>query len=254
MRFLHGAAQHIGARRSQEDSFGFSDPTDREHLAHAGFLAVLCDGMGGMKHGARASQTAVAAFLEAYKSKTPEETIHDALHRSVKETNAKVLAVAAELGATEGMGTTLIAAVLHKGLLYHVSVGDSGLFHFTQRRLRLLNRHHVFGRLLDQAVARGVITEEAAREHPERDALTSFIGVEPLEEIDLSADPLRLSAGDSILIASDGLFNTLSILEIRNALEGDPRRWPSALVSKTIEKGNEYQDNVTVLTIHLLSQ
>ena len=254
MRFLHASAQYIGARQSQEDSFGFSDADDQAFLAHAGFLAVLCDGMGGMKHGGEASRNAVDAFLKAYQAKKLEETIPAALQRSVRETNAQVVELARQLGAVEGIGTTLIATVLHKSFLYYISVGDSGLFHLSRGTLRLMNHPHVFGRFLDQAVARGVMTEQAALEHPERDALTSFIGAEPLEEIDANPDPLRLSPGDTILLASDGLFNTLSVMEIRKVMEGDPRKWPDLLIARTRDKENEFQDNVTVVTLSLLSQ
>jgi serine/threonine protein phosphatase PrpC len=257
MRFFHASAQHIGARRSQEDSFGFSGSDDPAFLGHGGFLAVLCDGMGGMEHGAEASRNAVDAFLQAYRTKERDETIPTALQRSVRETNAEVLDLGRRLGATEGIGTTLIAAVLHKSFLYYVSVGDSGLFHLargSRGTLRRINRPHVFSTFLEQAVARGILTEQAALEHPERDALTSFIGAEPLDEIDCSADPLRLSAGDTILLASDGLFNTLSSMEIRRAMEGDPRNWPDLLVARTLERKNEYQDNITALTLTLLSQ
>jgi protein phosphatase len=254
MRFLHASAQHIGARRSQEDSFGFSGADDPSFLAHAGFLAVLCDGMGGMEHGGEASSNAVTAFLKAYGTKQADESIPAALQRSVRDTNAQVVELARKLGATEGIGTTLIATVLHKGLLYYISVGDSGLFHLSRGILRLINHPHVFAAFLDKAVERGVMTEQAALEHPERDALTSFIGADPLEEVDSSADPLRLSSGDTILLASDGLFNTLSAMEIRKAMEGDPRKWPELLVARALDKQNEFQDNVTVLTLTLLSQ
>ncbi len=66
MRYLPAHAQHIGARHYQQDSLGLADPEDHAFLAHGGFLAVLCDGMGGMEHGDVASQTAVRAILDAY--------------------------------------------------------------------------------------------------------------------------------------------------------------------------------------------
>lgn len=148
-----------------------------------------------MEHGGEASSNAVAVFLQAYGTKTADETIPAALQRSVRETNAQVVELARQLGATEGIGTTLIGTVLHKGLLHYISVGDSGLFHLSRGTLRLINHPHVFATFLDKAVERGVMTEQAALEHPERDALTSFIGADPLEEVDSNADPLRLSSG-----------------------------------------------------------
>jgi protein phosphatase len=128
MRFLPGNAQHIGARHSQQDSFGFSDPSNAAFTGHGGFLAIVCDGMGGMEFGDEASRTAVKTFLEAYARKTPEENIPEALERSVREANTQVVELAARLGMKDGVGTTLVAAALHKNSMYYISVGDSGLF------------------------------------------------------------------------------------------------------------------------------
>src|SRR5258708_31727993 len=129
MRFLPGNAQHIGARHSQQDSFGFADPDDQAFISHGGFLAVVCDGMGGMEHGDAASRAAVKAFLDAYQRKTPEESIPAALERAVRVANDQVVALAQSLGMSEGVGTTLVAAALLDTSMYFISVGDSGLFH-----------------------------------------------------------------------------------------------------------------------------
>ena len=249
MRFLPGNAQHIGARHSQQDSFGFADPEDREFIEHAGFLAIVCDGMGGMEYGDAASRTAVRAFLDAYQRKTPEETIPDALVRSVHEANDQVLTLAASLGLVEGIGTTLVAAALHDTSLYFVSVGDSGLFHVSHGEMRTINRPHIFANVLDAAVARGTMSHEDAMNHPERESLTSYIGAQRLEEIDRNVDPLPLGEDDVILLASDGLFKTLDAEEMVACCTGHPQKWPEALVERTIAKKREYQDNVTVLSV-----
>ena len=249
MRYLPAHAQHIGARHYQQDSLGLADPEDQAFLAHGGYLAVLCDGMGGMEHGDIASQTAIRATLDAYALKTPEESIPAALERSAREANERVIEAALNLGLKEGVGTTLVAAVLHSGFLYFISVGDSAVFHIRDGVLHMVNRPHVFANLLDQAADRGQISRSEAAQHPERESLTSFIGIHTLEEIDHNLEPWPVSEGDTILLASDGMFKTLDPEEIQACLTGHPQSWPQILIDRTLAKGNPGQDNVTVVSV-----
>jgi protein phosphatase len=249
MRYLPAHAQHIGSRSYQQDFFGFADPEEESFLAHAGFLAVLCDGMGGMQHGDVASQTAVRTVLDAYAQKVPEETIPEALERSVRAANERVIEAAADLGLKDGVGTTLVAAVVHDASLYYFSVGDSGLFHIRDGQFQMVNRPHVFSNLLDQAAAMGKISRAEAEQHPERDSLTSFIGIPVLEEVDRNTEAWPMGEGDTILLASDGLFKTLEPVDIVNSLRGHPQSWPTALVERTLAQEHPGQDNVTVLSV-----
>jgi serine/threonine protein phosphatase PrpC len=253
IRYLHGNAQHIGSRRQQQDSFGFSDPETEAFQAHGGFLAVVCDGMGGMEHGDIASQTAVRAVIEAYGRKTPGESIPQALERSVYHANERVWAAAASLGVAEGAGTTLVAAVLHETSLYYISVGDSALFHLSKGSLRMVNRPHVYANVLEEAVASGSLSREAAASHPDREALTSFIGVQALAEVDRNTEPWPVGDGETILLATDGMFKTLDPVEMRSCLGGHPQSWPAALVKRALDKRQEGQDNVTVVSVTLQS-
>jgi serine/threonine protein phosphatase PrpC len=250
-RYLSGEAQNIGSRQYQQDCYGFSDANDVKFLEHGGLLAVLCDGMGGMERGDLASQTAVRAVLDAYSLKRPGETIPDALVRSMHEANRRVLAISQELGRTEGVGTTLVAAVVHDSGMHFLSVGDSGLFLASGGQLQMLNRPHVFANVLDQAVTRGTMSREQAENHPERESLTSFIGIQALHEIDRNTEPCLLHQGDTILLASDGMFKTLRMDEILASLAGHPQSWPSLLVARTLAKRAPSQDNVTVISVTL---
>jgi serine/threonine protein phosphatase PrpC len=249
MRYLPSHAQHIGSRHYQQDSVGFADPGEESFLAHGGFLSVLCDGMGGMEHGDVASQTAVRAILDAYASKTPEESIPAALERGAREANRRVIEAARRLGFHEGVGTTLVAAVIHERSLYFLSVGDSAVFHVHNGQARMVNRPHVFANLLDAAVASGQISRAEAEQHPERESLTSFIGIHVLEEIDHNTEAWPLAPGDTVLLASDGMFKTLDPAGISECLAGHPQSWPRALVERTLARQMPGQDNVTVVSI-----
>jgi protein phosphatase len=250
MNYVLGHAQHQGDRGSQQDAFGFIEPSDPAFEAHAGKLVIVADGMGGMEHGDIASQTAVQCFLDSYRKKTPEEPIPAALERALLSANQAVVDFAQQAGCQDGTGTTFIAAVLHGDRLHWISVGDSHLYLFRNRKLHLLSHPHVFANLLARAVAAGHLSQEEANRHPERESLTSYIGSSHLEEIDRHAG-YALQPGDSLILASDGLFKTLSEDEIVANLTGDPQTWAPRLVERTIARRRPQQDNVTVVTVTL---
>src|SRR5580698_5519707 len=123
MKFSAGNAQDIGAREEQQDSFGFSDPSDKAFVRHGGFLGVVADGMGGLSNGREAGAAAVRSFLAAYQAKPASESVADALSRSVGEANQAVRQIV-QNGSAHDAGTTLAAAVVLDSELYWIAVGD----------------------------------------------------------------------------------------------------------------------------------
>lgn len=250
MPYAFGNAQHIGLREQQQDSFGFSDPSDESFCAHAGFLAVVADGMGGMQHGDLASRSAVRAFLQAYQRKHADETIADALWRSLYEASSSVASIQAGLAGGNELGTTLTAAVLYEEQLHWISVGDSGLFLFREGEWTQLNTAHVYARELAARAQTGEITAEQAANDPQRDALTSYLGGE-MGEVDRTVRPFPLQDGDIVLLASDGLFKTLDFDEMSGAMMGSLQERCEALIRRTLAKGSPAQDNVTAVALAL---
>ena len=116
---------------------------------------------------------AVRAILDAYAQKLSTESIPAALERAARAANERVIAAALDLGLKEGVGTTLVAAVLHNDYLYFVSVGDSAIYHVRGGDIHMVNRPHVFANLLDQAADRGQISRSEAAQHPERAGATN---------------------------------------------------------------------------------
>ena len=250
MQFVAGHAQHIGARGEQQDAFGFANWTDEHFVAHAGFAAVLADGMGGMVDGQVASTTGVRVFFESYRLKAEQESIGHALVRALGDANAAVYAHSQRLGAPGQVGSTFIACVLHAANLYWISVGDSALYIFRENSLYVLNTSHTYGQYLDQAAADGKITVAEALQDTQREALTSYLGIDSLTNFDLGERPVSLQPGDRILLATDGLFKTLSSLEIAGVLSREePLAAADRLVELTLGKGRMHQDNVTVICI-----
>lgn len=250
MQLFLSSAQHIGARSEQQDSFAIFHAPDDAFAAHGGVLVVVADGMGGLAHGALASRIAVEEFVKAYRLKQAEETISDALMRSVAAANAKVHRAACEKEAAGDMGTTLVAGVFHGADFFWISVGDSGIFISSSgMQLLPLNTPHTLGAFLSQQAAKGVVDPEIAKSHPDREALTSFLGLEQIAQIDRNTDPLRLNQGDVVLFASDGLFKFLQAKNIQDGLHGEASTFSDRLVRQTTALGHAHQDNITVVTV-----
>ncbi|MEZ5351875.1 MAG: protein phosphatase 2C domain-containing protein [Bryobacteraceae bacterium] len=247
MTYIFGNAQNMGARAQQQDSFCFSNPQDHALASHGGILAVLADGMGGLSHGDAAAHTATATFLAAYSRKTHDEPIPQALERSLLEANAAVHSLARQYAADGELGTTLVAAVLHGNQLHWISVGDSAILLRRGDQLAQLNTPHIYAVMLDARVAAGQITPGAALADPQREALTSHVGLEQIPHIDRTARPLPLDPGDMVLLASDGLFKTLASDEMLAVMQGTPQQQCDRLVEETIARRLENQDNVTVM-------
>ncbi len=244
-----GNAQHIGERAQQQDAFGFSDPENRDFVAKYGILAVVADGMGGMELGAEASNAAVKAFLAGYHDQGAEGSIMQRLNRALGKANRAVLELAGDADKEGAVGTTLAAAVFHDKDLYWLSVGDSRIYRIRDQELTLLTRDHVYRHELEKEVAEGKITQEEADQHPDRHALTSYLGLPKLIAVDQCEEPHSLQAGDRVLLCSDGLYGSLLEAEMLQSLDQDAQTAAEALVRCALEKGKRHQDNITVMII-----
>lgn len=242
-------AQHQGARGEQQDAFAFSDPNDRDR-SHAGFLAIVADGMGGMLLGRESATLAVSTFLEAYCAKQEGEPVADALLRSLLRTNDAVKGMAAQAGHLGSAGTTLIAAVIQEEKMYWTSVGDSRIYIVGENGIRQVTADHTLETRLRRLAEKGHLDPAEIEANPQREALTSFIGIEELREIDGCGPPAELRAGDRVLLCSDGLYKTLTGGEILEIALGSPSRGIAEnLVRRALAKKKPGQDNITVAVL-----
>ena len=255
-----GASQIVGARERQEDCFAVLRSPELSFAGHAGQIAIVADGMGGMAHGEAASHAAIAAFLEAWQAKPACETIPEALARALRQANGAVVCVAATCGVEGEMGSTLVAAVVREDQLHWVSAGDSLLLLVRDGEITQLNTPHTFAEELDARVSRGEIADVDAAADEQRSALTSFLGQPHPIHVDRTHRAFPLLAGDLVLIASDGLSNALTEEEILNRLDsagegpnGGPnaQKLADALTVAVDGKRLSGQDNTTVVALLL---
>ena len=236
-----------GNRNSQQDFAAIMEKKDE-------LLAVVCDGMGGLNGGERASQAAVSSLTEAYR-RQETEVDGDFLQEEALTADEKVAKLKNEKGDYLRAGTTMAAVVVKKGCFECLSVGDSRIYLLRNGRLHQISVDHNYKEQLNEDRYHGKITEEFYQREvhgSKAEALTSYIGMNGLKRIGRSDEKELLQESDQILICSDGLYKSLSFEQIEammcdNAV--DMTVSSRRLIRMALEQAIKKQDNTTAILI-----
>lgn len=254
---LAAAVSEIGRRAEQQDSYWISGMEDTRQKTsfvqvHADddCLAIVADGMGGMKNGGQISRIVTNEMKEAFFFQhRPEEPL-DFLQNALWRVNERVNAY---LDEHDDGGSTIIAAYIRERKLYYLSVGDSRVCLICHGSMKKLNVEHNFGNELDDLARSGLISEEEARQNKQRAALTSYIGMGDISKVDGNSEPIPLKKGDCVLLMTDGVFGTLSDEEILKCAREKDCRKIVAEIRRMVEKhGKPKQDNYSAIAIQIL--
>lgn len=184
-----------------------------EQLDKNTVLCIVCDGMGGAKSGNVASNLAVDVFVQevrrTWHSGMDPEAVDQMLEGAVKLANFTVFDQAQQFEEFNGMGTTLVAALIQGMQVTIVNVGDSRAYRVNKDGVRLLTTDHS---VVQMMVDRGELTPERARTYPGKNYITRAIGTEAVVMCDMFH--LDVDRGDSLLLCSDGLSNMMDDQEI----------------------------------------
>lgn len=237
-----GNDQIIGARHEQQDSFA-------TYQDERGIITVLADGMGGYSNGRFASSFVVKNIISEFKESNKLFIKKNFLYDAVFSSNRKLLKLADGLKT----GTTIAVAIIDGDDLYWVSVGDSEIAVFREGELISLNKKQNLEELLKEKYHEGKINKEQLLKNPLKKRLTSFLGYESLkkENIDISERPFKLMSQDRVLLCSDGVYKSLSELELEKVIKRNNKPQKAAEeITETINKKNDLkQDNATIIII-----
>ena len=246
--FKFGNAQHIGTRKQQEDSFGFSDLSDAELLSRRGICAVLSDGMGGLSSGREVSELTVLRTLEFFKTMSDKEPVCLQMKVFASKLCEQVFDLYGKDGRA-GAGATLVAVFIYGNSLYWCTAGDSRLYLFRGGRLYQMNEDHDYKNTLLGRYIRGEGSFEEAVSHPQKDALTSYIGCPLMEETDVSRFGFVLQNGDKILMVTDGVYHALTEEEMAGRMRKDPQEACRRMIMDAVSKNLPGQDNMTAMAV-----
>jgi serine/threonine protein phosphatase PrpC len=218
---------------------------DKAGAAPEMYLFVLCDGMGGLEAGERASALAVETVLAevGIASKTAQPSA-EGLSAAIEHANEKIFKLAHDSGLKAGMGSTIVAVQFHGERAIIAHVGDSRVYRLRRAEFSQVTDDHSF---VAEQVRRGILTPEEASRSQLQNILIRALGVEPT--VLVTATEELLLDGDTFLLCSDGLTRELSDSQIAGVLgEADSAQDAvDTLVRLANEAGGE--DNITAIVI-----
>lgn len=203
---------------------------------------AVADGMGGHAVGDVASQMIVDA-LEKVDDIEKLSDFVDAVEQAIIGVNNDIIAYAERMFDNATMGSTLVVLVIRGRVGVCLWAGDSRLYRLRNQALTQLTRDHSH---VQELVEIGAIEPEDAPHHPHANVITRAVGVERDGFIDINV--FNTQIGDTFLLCSDGLYNTVSNDEIAQFLDQkNVQSTAEELVQASLANGAP--DNVSVIVV-----
>lgn len=187
----------IGGRNENQDSYGFVDTP-------MGFLAVVCDGMGGANGGKTASAIAVEVILNYVLQSCDQASLQVILSKAISEANRSIIDYAQNNPELTGMGTTVTALLLNDDAVYVAHVGDSRIYQLRNGKkvFRTFDHSMVF-----ELVKKKVLTEEQARLSSQSNIITRALGIG--KDVIVDTKELCYRKNDRFILCSDGFYSAM---------------------------------------------
>ncbi len=247
------ARSAVGNRNYQQDALYVTPSKILSSNKKTRVLAVVCDGMGGMADGGKASRTAIQMMLQGFQNveRSGELNIPAFFRQGICAIDQVISSFPKENG--RGSGTTMVACVAENNKLYWASVGDSRIYIIRGHRMYQVTRDHNYWLMLQEQVAAGEMTMEEAMGQRHKEALISYLGMGNVSLMDINEEPFELQLGDMVMLCSDGITKTLPDAQIKQIILADevkPEQKAEALVEAATHANSHSQDNTSVVLLH----
>ena len=229
----------IGRSRSVNQDYVYVSETPVGNLPN---LFIVADGMGGHNAGDFASAFAVRVMVDSVKEDADFNPVKVIRH-GIEVANHELIEQAKKSEERKGMGTTMVVATVVGNYVYVANVGDSRLYVIGNRITQITKDHS----LVQEMVRMGELTEEDARNHPDKNIITRALGAE--ETVNIDFFDFRLEKDSNILMCSDGLSNMVSNEEIQKIIQtgAELQEKGETLLNLANEHGGK--DNIAVVLI-----
>lgn len=209
-------------------------------------LAAVCDGIGGAKAGDVASSLVCQKLEDNFMLAEKFSSLLMAkrwLKQTFNKINAEVYDISLNNEEYRGMGTTLVCCICTDEGLIVGNVGDSRCYELLEDNFNQITSDNT---VVNDMVAKGLLTVEMAENHPKRHILSNAVGVIKNTKIDFY---LVNKKADLILLCSDGLNGMVNNEGIKNVLisKDDIEIKGQHLID--LAKSNGGYDNITIVLL-----
>lgn len=206
-------------------------------------LWAVADGMGGHEVGDVASRMIVDSLSQQLNSANGLADFVEQVEQAVLDVNQQIMDYADLMFDSATMGSTLVALLICGRVGVCLWAGDSRLYRMRNHQLTQLSRDHSH---VQELIEMGAIQPEDAVHHPNANIITRAVGVEEDAFVDINV--FNTQIGDTFLLCSDGLYNTVSDEEIARVLtQRDAQQMAEELVEMSLARGAP--DNVSVVVV-----
>ena len=213
-----GGTAAVYSNRSPLKSTPNEDVAALWPVGTTGGVLAIADGLGGHAGGERASRLAIETIQQSLNATLAggengeAEGLRGAILNGIEAANRSIR----ELGC--GAATTLALVEIQDRTIRSYHVGDSAVLVTGQRgKLKLQTIPHS---PVGYAVEAGLINEEDAIHHEARHVISNVIGSEQMR-IEMGPH-VEMAPRDTLVLASDGLFDNLLPSEIVELVRSGP--------------------------------
>lgn len=241
MRFTIFQDSHKGGRKVNQDRLAYS--YGKEVL-----LMVIADGMGGHARGEIAAEITVNTITNRFQQEARSTLKRplDFLHTAFNAAHRAIIAFADQNDMLESPRTTCVGCIIQDGKAWWAHSGDSRLYVLRAGRLAATTLDHS---RVQQLMDAGLITQEQAATHPDRNKIYNCLGGVLPPEVTLSEE-WHLEVGDTILMSTDGFWAHVPIPFLAGKLtrENIVELLPNLLEEAERRAGSD-SDNLSVVAM-----
>ena len=190
----------VGIARSPDKITPIEDSAAVVPLANNGLVTMIADGVGGLPTGWKASGMVIENLQRALCATNNDEArVRTAILDGIEQANTALL------GLSTGTSTTLVVADVRDQHVRTFHIGDSAAWVCGQRGVIKLQTtpHSPVGFALEA----GLMNEKEALDHEELNVISNVVGSADMR-IEIGSR-FPLAPKDTLLLASDGLFDNL---------------------------------------------